>query len=149
MKRTRRKLTDISTHISTLRIPSRQNFSLTAFKPALDLLSEGIIEFPTYFSGVSPAEAPRALSRRFSECVLHLCCSTLTLTSLTHISGDSSACLPSHPQLHTCKHREQTRRWCWAAEPWSVRGLCTKPTAPGEEGKPTGGEGETLGAGRG
>lgn len=58
IKRDRRKLTDISTHISTLRKPSRQNFSLTAFKPAQDLLSEGVIEFPTYFSGVSPAEAP-------------------------------------------------------------------------------------------
>lgn len=58
IEKARRKLTDISTHISTLRKQRRQNFSLTAFQPALDLLSEGIIEFPTYFSEVSPAEVP-------------------------------------------------------------------------------------------
>lgn len=58
IKMARKKLTDIFTHISTLRHLRRWNFSLTAFQPPLDLLSGGITEFSTYFSGASPAEVP-------------------------------------------------------------------------------------------
>ena len=58
IKRARRKHTDMYTHASTLGQLRRWNFSSTAFKPSLDLLSKGIMEASIYFNGASPAEVP-------------------------------------------------------------------------------------------
>lgn len=54
------------------------------------------------------------------------------LSWLSHHSytfGDSSACLPSHLQLHAWKHRQEKGRWCWTPEPCSAWGLCPNPRA--------------------